>query len=263
MILFHPSSLGTIMTDAQDKSQVIGATCKKHLIEVYIREHYGRSKEIDGKWLKKGIAVENESIALYNSIHHKQYVKNTETLRNDYLIGTPDIIEDIIGEAKSSYDIFTFMNSVHGKLDKDYYWQVQGYMWLTGLKHARLFYALCNTPSDIILDEKRKLAWKLKSIDEETDEYIKRCQDIEHNSIFDIEAFKYDNPYFDFHSDVDNWNYDIPKQERLHVIDIPYNAQDVEKLKARIDACREWMDTNLFKTTPSREDVEGIAQERK
>jgi hypothetical protein len=257
MILFHPSSLGTIMTNSKDQSEVIGETCKKHLIEVFISEQYGRRKTLENKWLKKGIAVENESIGLFNSLHSKKYVKNTETIKNDFIIGTPDIIEDIIGEAKSSYDVWTFLNAKHSKLDKDYYWQVQGYMWLTGLKSAKLFYALCNSPVDEILEEKRRLAWKLKSIDEETDEYIERCQQIERNAIYDIELFKYDNPYFDFHSNVEEWTYDIPKAQRLHVVNIPYDLEAIDKLKRRIEDCRKWMEDNLF-NVPERIDIEGV-----
>lgn len=258
MILFHPSSLGTIMTDAKKASEVIGETCKKHLLEVFIREKYGRVKTLDNKWLKKGIAVENESIALFNSLNDKKYKKNTETLRNDYVIGTPDIIEDIIGEAKSSYDIWTFMSAKHSAIDKDYYWQVQAYMWLTGLKSAKLFYALCNSPVADVLEEKRRLAWRLNSIDEETDEYIERCQEIERNKIYDIELFKYDNPYFDFHNNPEQWKWDIPKSERLHVIDIPYDVTAIEKLKQRIEDCREWMNRNLYNIIPERIDVEGV-----
>lgn len=257
MILFHPSSLGTIMTDAKEKKEKLGETCKKHLIDVFISEYYGRKRTLDNKWLKKGTTVESESISLYNSVNEKKYRKNTETLKNDYVIGTPDIIEDIIGEAKSSYDIWTFLSAKHGKLDKDYYWQVQAYMWLTGLKKAKLFYALCNTPVDDILDEKRRLAWRMKSIDEESEEYVERCKEIERNAIYDIESFKYENPYFDFHNDVDKWEWDIPAQNRLHVIDIPYDKSAIDKLKTRIEDCREWIQKELL-TTPERIDVEGV-----
>lgn len=257
MILFHPSSLGLIMTDPKDKKEKIGETCKKHLIEVFISTYYGRHKELHSKWLKKGNEVENESIRLYNSISNKKYTKNTQTIKNEYIIGTPDIIDDIIGEAKSSFDIWTFLSAKHGKLDMDYYWQTQGYMWLTGLKSARLFYALCNTPCELILDEKRKLAWRLKSIDEETDEYIDGCRSIERNTIYDIETFKYDNPYFDFHNDIEHWKWDIPAKDRLHCIDINYDPSAIDKLKYRIDACREWINDNLI-NVPDWTDIEGI-----
>jgi hypothetical protein len=258
MILFHPSSLGTIMTDPKNKAEVIDETCKKHLIDVFIAEKYGRRKTLENKWLKKGIAVEDESIGIFNKLNDVKYVKNTETIKNDFIIGTPDIISDeIIGEAKSSYDIWTFLAAKYSKLDKDYYWQVQGYMWLTGLKSAKLFYALCNTPVEEINDNKKRLAWKMNSIDEETDEYIERCKEIERNAIYDIELFKYDNPYFDFHSDVNTWNFDIPMKDRFHCIDIPYDEKAIDKLKNRIEECRKWMDENMF-NVPERIDIEGV-----
>lgn len=246
------------MTNAKEKNEVIGATCRKHLIDVFAEVHYGRKKTLENKWLKKGILVEEESIRTFNTLNDTKYNKNTETIKNDYIIGTPDIIgDDVIGEAKSSFDLWTFLSSKHSPLDKDYEWQVQCYMWLTGLKSAKLFYSLCNTPAEEIMDAKRRLAWQLKCIDEETDEYIARCQEIERNAIFDMELFKYDNPYFDFHTDLDTWVYDIPLKERYHCIDIPFDKSKIHALQERIEACRKWMDENLF-NTPERIDIEGV-----
>ena len=56
---------------------------------------------------------------------------------------------------------------------------------------------------------------------------------------------------------MDNWKYDIPAQERLHVIDIPFDKEAIEKLKQRIEDCREWMNDNLF-NVPERIDIEGV-----
>lgn len=257
MIKFHPHSFGTIMT-AENKPIDSAETCRKHLIEVFYSQKYGRKKlKLDNKWVKKGIAVENESIRIYNEINRTNYIKNTETLQNDFIIGTPDVKDDIILEAKSSYDIFTFANAKHSKLDTDYEWQVLGYNWLAGIKKAKLFYALSNTPYDIIQDEKRKLAWKMGCIEDETDEYIEECAQIERNCIFDMELFKYEYPYFDFHANPNEWKYDIPIHERIHVIDIPYDEKKIDRLKKRIDQCNAWMQTNLFQA-PERIDIEGV-----
>lgn len=262
MIKFHPSSLGLIMTEPKVKKDILSQTCKTHLIEIYLNKHYGRKKlQLDNKWVNKGNAVEGESIRIYNEIHGTNYVKNTETLGNDYLVGTPDIhdkiIDKMILEAKSSFDLFTFSSAKHSKLDASHEWQCHGYMDLSGLKKAKLFYALSNTPYDIIQDEKRKLAWKMGCIDDESDDYKEQCAQIERNCIFDIERFKFDNSYYDFHSDINFWCYDIPVKERLHVIDIPYDQKKIDRIHKRIDLCNQWMQTNLY-NIPSREEIEQL-----
>jgi RNAse (barnase) inhibitor barstar len=258
MILFHPSSLGNIMT-AESKPIKNSETCKKELIKIFLFEKYKRKRlDVKSKYLKKGIEVENESIRIYNEMNGTKYVKNTETLRNDYLIGTPDVKDDIILEAKSNWDLDSFWDAKTTKLDTDYEWQVLGYMWLSKIKKAKLFYALCNTPYDAIQDAKFKLAREMKCIEDESEEYIEKCIMIERNSIFDMELFKFHYPYFDFHANPNEWIYDIPMSERLHVIDIPFDQDKIDRIKKRIDECREWMQTELFQTIPERIDVEGV-----
>lgn len=256
MIKFHPSSLGSIMTSPKLKSETLSETCKKHLLEVFIAHRYRRYKQFDNKYTQKGNEVEPESIRLFNQVNATRYKKNEVTIENDYLIGTPDVIsENEIVDVKSSFDIFTFTNAKYGTLNKDYYYQLMGYMWLTGVKVAKLSYVLCNTPSSIILDEKKRLAWKMNSIEDESEEYIKECQYIERNSIYDMGLFQFDNPYFDYHSNPDDWEFDIPVLERIHTITINYDELVVEQIKAKIIECRNWMDNNLF-NIPDRIDID-------
>ena len=53
--------------------------------------------------------------------------------------------------------------------NKDYFWQLQGYMMLTGHERAELVYCLMNTPQQIVEDEVRRTHWKLNLIDENLD----------------------------------------------------------------------------------------------
>ncbi len=219
-MLFRCSQLGSIMTAPRSKSEELSETCKTYLTEVYINERFGRRKEITSRYIEKGLAVEEDSITLYSRVKKVPFFKNEERFKNEYIIGTPDHVGDFVLDIKSSWDIFTFVNTEQADLNKKYYWQLQGYMALTGKKEARLAYCLVNTPDQMIEDEKRKLAWKMGLIDADSSpEYHKACEQIEKNSRYD----------------------DIPMAERIHEIVIPYDEAAIESLYKKVDACREYM----------------------
>jgi len=223
---FHPSQLGLIMTESRTK-EPFGETAKQHLIECWINEKYGRYKDFSNKYLEKGTLAEEDSIDLYSIVKKKYFEKNKELISNDYFIGTPDLYEgesiykaDLIIDLKTSWDIFTFYSNIVKSLDKRYYWQLQAYMDMTGAKTAKLVYCLVNTPVKLIEDEKKKLSWKLGVIDTETDEaFIKGCQHIDINSIFD----------------------DIPIEERYIEFTIERNQEDIDKAHKRVIECRNFL----------------------
>jgi hypothetical protein len=142
-------------------------------------------------------------------------------------------LEDSIIDIKSSFDAFTFMKS-RFDLNKMYYWQLQGYMWLTNTPKAVLAYCLINTPSVIVEGEKRKLAWQSGVIDDSDSDFQKALDEVERNHNFD----------------------DIPLSDRVHIVEIERNDTDIERLKARITDAREWMQANLFKPEVVLETIE-------
>lgn len=223
------SQLGSIMIEPRTKSEKLSETCKSALLEMWTSHTFGRTKEINSKYIEKGLAVEEDSITLYSMVKKILFKKNEERLSNDYIIGTPDcfIGEDIMNASciidfKSSWDLFSFQKAKHGKLNKDYYFQLQGYMALTGAKESKLVYCLVNTPEKLINDEKRKLMWKMDAIDEneETDEAF---AELERNMIFD----------------------DIPMDQRIHEIIIPRNDDDIAMIYSKVIDCWEYINTNL------------------
>ena len=52
---------------------------------------------------------------------------------------------------------------------KDYFYQLQGYMWLTGKQEAMLCYCLVDTPIEMVEDEIRRAHWKLHKLEEDLD----------------------------------------------------------------------------------------------
>ena len=220
---FRCSGLGNLMVEPKLKSETLSETTKTYLREKYIAEKYQRSKFVESKYMTKGTEVEEDSLTLLSVVTRKLYNKNEKLLWNDWIIGTPDTYEgDTIENAitiidiKSSWDIFTFFASKEDKLNKMYYWQLQGYMWLTGAKVAQLAYCLINTPQKLVDDEIRRLSYKYV---EGTDEYNKAVETIRKNSNYD----------------------DLSYQEKIHTITIDRNDDDIEKLKSKIEECRKYI----------------------
>jgi hypothetical protein len=208
------------MVQPRSKSEELSETTKTYLSEVYVNARYNRRKELTNRYIEKGLAVEEDSITLYSRVKKIPFFKNEQHFANDYIQGTPDHVGDFVLDIKSNWDIFTFTNTFKDDLNKKYYWQLMGYMALTGKKEARLAYCLVNTPDVMIEDEKRRLAWKMGLIDPEANlEYIKACKQIELLSLYD----------------------DIPLSERVNEIVIPYDALAIESLYNKIIACRQYM----------------------
>ena len=151
-ILFRCSQLGRIMA-SPGKALPVGA--KTYCREVWIEHQYGRKKDVLSKYLDKGNAMEQEAINSINKLFGKDYQKNETEFSNDYLKGTPDIVSDIVVDTKCPWELSTFVEAKE-KLNSDYYWQVMGYMALTGLKKAQVVSVLLNAPAELITKEAKK-----------------------------------------------------------------------------------------------------------
>lgn len=217
---FHASSLGRIMTDSRTK-EPLGETCKGHLLECWIKETYDRHKDIKNKYITKGLEVEEDSITLYSRATKRLLIKNEETISNEFIVGTPDLIEgNAIVDIKSSWDIFTFYGVLHKPVNKDYGWQISAYTELLGKDSGRLVYCLVNTPFTLIEDAKRRLAWDMGVIDPSANElYQQACERIEKEMIFD----------------------DIPFEKRYIEYHIDKADYPIEKAYERIKLCREFL----------------------
>ena len=177
---------------------------------------FGKTREIQSKYLDKGNQVEDLSISLYNMINASSYQKNVISFTNDFISGTPDILSDQLIDIKSSWDFTTFPMHQQSLPSKDYYWQMQGYMMLTEKKKTcKVAYCLVDTPETLIQDELRRLSWNLGMIEVP----------------MDLESEVYERLQYS----------DIPDELRVKEFVIEYNEQDIESLKKRIDLCREYL----------------------
>ncbi len=147
------SALGKIMTNPRSKKETLSAGCKTYIKELVKEDLFGYKTTIDSKYLTKGIDMEDTSIDLYNEVHGTLYLKNTERLSNEFITGECDInAEDKIIDIKSSWSLETFPASPEDVNNKDYEWQLRGYLWLYDKPKAELAYCMVSTP-DYLLKE--------------------------------------------------------------------------------------------------------------
>lgn len=187
--LIRCSSLSCLFTEPQSKEDKLAGklskTAKSHLVEVYAQE-FGYERDIVTKQMKKGIQAEEEGITLLSRVDRRLYVKNDERKQNDYISGHADIVTDThIFDIKLSWDIFTFLPKLTEEVDKCYFYQLQGYLWLWGLQEATIAYCLVNTPDNIIEGEKYRLLRSMDVVSEESPEFLKEAEKLQRNMNFD------------------------------------------------------------------------------
>lgn len=148
------SALGQLMTNARSKSETLSQTAKSY-IEDWVKEQiYGVKKQIKSKYIQKGLALEDMAIEFYSIAKDQSFmIKNLDNFEDDFFTGTPDCFhEGVVYDFKTSWDCYTFplFNQVP---DMGYYYQLQVYMHLTGLKKAKLVYTLQDTPDFLTFEE--------------------------------------------------------------------------------------------------------------
>lgn len=195
---------------------VLSEGCKNQLLSLYGWLKYKKwiAPESSGyNKVDKGLSVEGISIEMINRLDGTKYSKNEEKFTNEYLIGCPDIVDNgnkIVVDVKSSWNIDTFLNNVNKELNRNYWWQMQGYMALLGFQKSEVNFCLISTPEHIIQSEIDK-----KSGGRYSEE------DIRQNLIFD----------------------EIPEQERRLRFVVERDEEAIERLYKRIRKCREYLPT--------------------
>jgi hypothetical protein len=227
------SSVGYLMTEpvtkADKEAGLLSKTAQRHLLDVYVDQKYGRKKDIQTKQMRKGNEVEDEAIDFLGNHLGKPigyYSKNTERFSNDFIAGTPDVIDiengiTTIYDVKSSYDLWTFMGNILDKVDNLYYWQMQSYMWLTGGSKAYVTFCLLDTPFGIIEQEKKSLLYKMNVISEESPEYVREAMKLEFNMTFS----------------------DVSTSERILFFPIDRNEDDILRIQTKVEKAREYLQT--------------------
>lgn len=215
-LLFRCSQLGSLMTAPRSKSEVLSETAKTLVQDMFKEQELGIYKEFSSRYTDKGNQNEDLAIELASEVLDWNWIlKNEEKFKNDYIVGTPDLVNDtLLADIKCSWSGATFPMFDTELKNKAYYWQLMGYMWLTGHKQAELVYCLTNTPFEIVESEVRKEHWKLCLIDE--DPLVREAVESLHN--------------FDH----------IDNKMKVKRFIVEYDEKSIEQLKEKIEVARAY-----------------------
>ena len=218
-LLFKCSSLGKLMTDPRTKSETLSETAKSYIQDLFKERELGIYKEFSSRYTDKGLEMEDEAIQFASEVLKWDFVVKNETrFNNEWLTGEPDINTDnLLADIKCSWSGSTFPLFDETLKNKDYYWQLVGYMWLTGKTKSELVYTLMDTPPQIIEDEIRRQHWKLNLIEEDLNV---------RQAVIDMHTFSH-----------------IPNELRVKRFIVELNESDIDKIKNRIEAGKEYYES--------------------
>lgn len=201
------SAINNIMAKPTGK-RIISAGAQTYCDKWLKEQIFERKELINSKYITKGEEVELLSIDfISNKLYKEPLIKNDEYFSNDYFTGTPDVItENEIIEIKNSWNCFTFPLLEKELTNKSYYYQVQGYMYLTGLKKSKVIYTLMDTPEHIIEDEYNK------------------------STVDDYELFREKYIFSN-----------IEDKYRMKVFEVDYDESVIDLIKQRVDSCRVYL----------------------
>jgi hypothetical protein len=218
------SAIGKIMTNGRGKDEM-GETAKTYALNWILEQPEFLNMPVntfDSKQTRKGNAVEAAAIDLIGEyLYDGEFLTpNKQHLNNYHCTGTPDILRpDHIIDNKCTWSAksFPFFKSAP---DSDYWWQGQGYMWLTGLRKYKVIHTLMDTPEPLI---KREI-WSVTNdmgLDEPTDE---------------IEAEVRARLTFSH----------LPIERRVKVFNFEYDECAIDRLTKRVEDVREFIYTTLL-----------------
>ena len=210
-------------------------TAKRYICEAFDSWERGVNYSFTSKYTDKGLIMEDEAIELVKAkiygepqnLKQKrffdliEYKKNELKFSNEWITGTPDVIRHeghkIVDDIKCSYTRATWLFSISQMVETqtvcdEYYWQLQGYMMLTGAQESYLCYCLMDTPLHIVEMEIRKATYGM-----EFEEAQKVAKGIEKLHNFD-------------------------GLDRVYMRKVQRNDRDIERIKERVEAVNHWVD---------------------
>jgi hypothetical protein len=225
MFKIRCSQIGSIMTEPKlkaDKEAGNLSQTAKTYCENWLKEKlYTRFKDFSTKHTQKGIEVEGDAIRfIAEQMNLGMVFKNEERFENECLQGTPDlIIADAVIDNKSSWDCFTFPLFDEEIPTSDYWWQLQGYMALTGKDKAYLIYTLMDAPDWLIDSEvEKELRFNRVNLDEVTWDVREQMSS----------KYKYSN---------------LPPHLRIKTFEFKKDVEAINRIYTNVEKCRKYIDS--------------------
>lgn len=150
------SSIDSIMTEPQKKSDEWSKTAQSAMLEMAREELFGVRKNIDDvKAIQKGRMCEDAGIDLYNRVfmYDLQKIPSEGRRNNGIITGEPDLVAASSRKGvdiKIAWSLLTFPLNEDMAAAKGYEWQARGYMCLFDLPEWEIAYCAVDTPSELL-----------------------------------------------------------------------------------------------------------------
>lgn len=210
--------------------QPLSQTAKSFLKRYYAKLKYGKwSASLDkgNKYTSKGKLAEPDSIELISFLDKIPLKKNDTRLQNHYITGEidvfvgSDILEaEYIYDVKTSWDVETFFSNLGKSLYSLYWWQMQGYLALSGALCGEISYCLVNTPASILEEEKYRLFRRMDVVSEDHPDYKKAEAEMINNMTFN----------------------DIPAEDRRIKFKVKRDEEAIAKIWEKVEMAREYLE---------------------
>lgn len=207
----------------RDSPPQLSEGAKTYLKQRFLELITGRTKYVETKFTEKGTIVEHDAICLANDVLEwglsLEYIAslefNKQRLTNEWVTGEMDVNHpELLADVKAPWNIHTFPFFDTNIPTMDYYWQLQGYMMLTGHTESELVYVLVDTPEHLINDEIRRREWKKGYIEMPDDE----VEEIRRELTF----------------------YDLPYRMKVRRWNVTRNQESIDTIKQSITLAREY-----------------------
>jgi len=206
----HPSALSDLMSYPDKPALPEGAKTQAKLWAS--SNFFNRKTSFKSRYTDKGLQLEGEAFALLSALRGEMYFQNAETLDNEWFIGTPDHIGPLF-DLKLPFSWVTFP-LLETEAKKEYFWQLQAYMDLTGEMASELIYILMDTPDPLIKNEAYARARERK---------IEYSEDL-------FQEVKAELTYPE-----------LSPEQRVKIIKVERDDTAIAQARARVEAVREYL----------------------
>lgn len=198
---------------------------------IYSREKYKKYPQSSSKdyslQMVNGTMSEKESLELSKEVLGCKIKVSKGVISNDHLKG---IIDGYTGrtvykanhiyEIKTAANYETFLNNANSEKERsDYYWQVMGYLSITGAKKGTIIHTCVSYHPDIITQEIGRYLTKIRGLNVPSEIVDKQIEKIRNNMTFD----------------------DIPKNERVATFTVERNEEEIELIRKKVLSFRVWL----------------------
>ena len=222
--IVRASSIGDLMTKGRTKDAEWGDTSLGAIRKAVLSNKYGIEEYVTSKHMEKGILNEREGLEMYRTIIGGDFPIDDvkQRLMNNYCSGEPDLIHDgIVVDIKNSWSANSFPFWDDDIKNKSYIYQLQAYLWLSGLKSAKLVYTLTTTPEHIRQQEIQRLWFRL--MDKPENSFREQFEvELEAQDIINKEMV------FDH----------IPVRNRVKIFEVLRDDEMIEAIQKRIELAR-------------------------